>query len=454
MAADKEKRNNYPPYFQILCVVLALMAGGICVVGGRERQFSFVETGKILIESMVVTVFFVTVLEYVCKKNIIRLKEKDTIRKQQCYRRYAFWIGFVVILSFGMVLCNVYVNFYHFWMLGGLLLSVSFNPYIGIPLQFLTLFLSCIFQGKGLEYFTTYFILGAGLCLLASFLRQISMLGYVMIIGLMGNAMALVLENNFSLDKVISLESLYSEISMFGVILLAAWMSWVYRGYFIHGNFQFIRSGIQNFLSEDENEQEEDIMVPIGEFEGFSEEKESGRSTLEKLGSTGYPLLKQLKETKNKVYLHSKQVAVLAEGAAEQIGIDRQLVYIGGLYHEIGKLYSKDYVTEGISIGRQYGFPKKLIALIAEHNVTYKIPTTKEAAVLMLADSVIFFLEHIEEKGLQKNKSVEDMIESIFQIRYEKGELDQSGLTIRDFKVLRAYCVDYSLMVSRKENDP
>lgn len=91
--------------------------------------------------------------------------------------------------------------------------------------------------------------------------------------------------------------------------------------------------------------------------------------------------------------------------------------------------------------------------MIAEHNVTYKIPTTKEAAVLMLADSVIFFLEHIEEKGLQKNKSVEDMIASIFQIRYEKGELDQSGLTIRDFKVLRDYCIDYSLMISGKENE-
>lgn len=287
------------------------------MVGGRERQFSFVETGKILIESMVVTIFFVTVLEYVCKKNMERLKETDAIKKQQCYRRYAFWIGFVVVFSFGMVLCNIYGNFYHLWMLGGLLLSVSFNPYIGIPLQFLTLFLSCIFEGNGLEYFTIYFILGAGLCLLASFLRQISTMGYVMIIGLMGNGMAIVLEKNFSLDKVVSLESLYSEISMFGVILLAAWMSWVYRGYCIHGNFQFIRSGIRTFLSEDENEQEEDIMVPIGEFERFSDEKESGRSTLEKLGRTGYPLIKQLKETKNKVYLHSKQVAVLAEGAAE-----------------------------------------------------------------------------------------------------------------------------------------
>ena len=195
------------------------------------------------------------------------------------------------------------------------------------------------------------------------------------------------------------------------------------------------------------------MLVRIGDLENYSKNNGKKRDFLEKLGNTNHPLIKQLKEMRPKVYLHSKQVAVLAEGAAEQIGIDKQLVYVGGLYHEIGKLYSKDYVAEGISIGRQHGFPKELVDLIAEHNVKCKIPTSKESAVLMLADSVIFLLEHMEEKGVQKNKSVQDMIESIFRIRYEKGELDQSGLTIKDFKVLKRYCMDYGLMMSGKEEE-
>lgn len=451
MAEGKGKRNKSPRDFQIYGIIFVAMVMVICIFGGLEQHFTYLKIGKMLIGSVIATVLFTTVIGYICKKNVVQFKEKGTKEKQQCYQRYAFLFGFVMLISYGMVFGSVYWNISNFWMLGGLILAISLNPYIGIALQFFIFFLSCTFQGFGLEFFSIYFIFGASLCLLAPFLRQISTMGYVIIIGLVGNCIAIILEKNFDLEKIISIECLYHEISIFLVILLSVWISWINRGFFVNGSFRFMKTGIKSFFSD--KDWEEDMLVRIEELEEPSNKRVEGKSSLEKLGNSNYPLLKQLKDTKPKVYQHCKQVAVLAEGAAEQIGIDKQLVYIGGLYHEIGKLHSKDYIKEGILIGKQYGFPRELIKLIMEHNVKNKIPTTKEAAVLMLADSVIFLLDHIEQYSLQENKSVKDMIEKVFRIRFEKGELDQSGLTIRDFKVLKHYYVDYSLMISRKEEE-
>lgn len=453
MAEDKEKRDKSPRDFQLYGVILVITTIIICIMGGLEQQFSYLKIEKILVGSVIVTILFTTVVEHVCKKKVLQLKEKDTKEKWKCYKRYAFLFSVVLMISYIMILASVYRKLYSFWMLGGLILAVSLNTYIGIALHYYVFFLSCIFQGVNLEYFSIYFILGASLCLLAPFLRQMSTMGYVVIIGLVGNGVAVILEQGFSIEKVVSLESLYSEISVFMVILLTVWISWGYRGYFINGNFQFISSGIKSFFSDKEDDWQEKMIMSIEEFENYTKRNRKESDSLRKLANANYPLIEQLKKTRPKVYQHSKQVAVLAEGAAERIGIDKQLVYIGGLYHEIGKLHSKDYITEGISIGKQYGFPMEVIVLIEEHNVKHKIPTTKEAAVLMLADSVIFLLEHIEKKGLQKEKSIKDMIESVFRIRLEKGELDRSGLTVRDFKMLEHYCVDYGLMINRKEEE-
>lgn len=432
-------------------IMLVAIAVATCIFGGLRQHFSCLKIGKMLVGSVVATILFTTVIQYICKRNVEQLKEKNTKERRLCYKRYAFLFGLVMIISYGAVLGSVYWKIHSFWMLGGLILAISLNPYIGIALQFFVFFLSCIFQGVGLEFFCMYFMFGAGVCLLAPFLRQISTIGYVIIIGLVGNGMMIILEKDFALEKIIAPECFINEVSIFMVILLAVWISWLYRGFFVSGSFRFVKTGIKTFFSNED--WEEDMLVRIEELEEPSKKKSEERNSLGKLGDSNYSLLKQLKNTKPKVYQHSKQVAVLAEGAAEQIGIDRQLVYIGGLYHEIGKLRSNDYIAEGILIARQHGFPKELIKLIMEHNVKNEIPTTKEAAVLMLADSVVFLLEHIEKKGAQKNISVKDMIESIFRIRFDKGELDQSGLTIRDFKVLKHYYAEYGLMISRKEEE-
>ncbi len=155
------------------------------------------------------------------------------------------------------------------------------------------------------------------------------------------------------------------------------------------------------------------------------------------------PLLRQLQHLAPGTFNHSRQVADIAETATEAIGGDSLLAYVGGLYHDIGKMNKPEYfvenqtgynrheslkpsmslliiighVKDGIELARGFDLPKELIHFIESHHGTTLVeyfyrtamsesketgnsinemqfrypgpkPQTKEAAVLMIADAV------------------------------------------------------------------
>jgi putative nucleotidyltransferase with HDIG domain len=155
------------------------------------------------------------------------------------------------------------------------------------------------------------------------------------------------------------------------------------------------------------------------------------------------PLLRQLQQLAPGTFNHSRQVADIAETATEAIGGDSLLAYVGGLYHDIGKMNKPEYfvenqsgynrhrdlkpsmsllviighVKDGIELAREYDLPRDLIHFIESHHGTTLVeyfyhaamkeaedsgepinemqfrypgpkPQTKEAAVLMIADAV------------------------------------------------------------------
>ena len=58
------------------------------------------------------------------------------------------------------------------------------------------------------------------------------------------------------------------------------------------------------------------------------------------------PLLRQLQQLAPGTFNHSRQVADIAETATEAIGGDSLLAYVGGLYHDIGKMNKPEYFVE------------------------------------------------------------------------------------------------------------
>lgn len=205
------------------------------------------------------------------------------------------------------------------------------------------------------------------------------------------------------------------------------------------------------------------------------------------LSNPNQPLLKRLLLEAPGTYHHSIVVGNLSERAAEAIGADPLIARVGSYYHDIGKL-SRPYffkenqlglenphdklqpsmstliitnhVKDGITLAKQHRIPKEIIDIIAQHhgdtavmffyhkakqneeNIEVKIedfrypgpkPQTKEAALVMLADSTEAAVRSIKEPN---KKNIEEMIRSIIKGKLDDGQLDECDLTLKDLNTI------------------
>jgi len=189
-------------------------------------------------------------------------------------------------------------------------------------------------------------------------------------------------------------------------------------------------------------------------------------------------------------YHHSLIVANLAETAAHDIGANPAIARVGGYYHDIGKLkypqyfsenmaghtesgydnphddmdiYSsmaviKSHVDYGLEIARNYKLPAVIKDIIAQHHgttlmkyfyaktknenpdeklvesdfrYTGRIPATKEAAAVMLADTVEAAVRSMIPTGKPMDE-VEEFVRSLIKDKLDDGQLEMSELTIKD----------------------
>jgi cyclic-di-AMP phosphodiesterase PgpH len=73
--------------------------------------------------------------------------------------------------------------------------------------------------------------------------------------------------------------------------------------------------------------------------------------TLMELRDPKQPLLRELQQRAPGTYNHSLNVAAIAEAAAEAIGADSLLTYVGALYHDVGKMNKPEYFVENQNPG-------------------------------------------------------------------------------------------------------
>lgn len=119
--------------------------------------------------------------------------------------------------------------------------------------------------------------------------------------------------------------------------------------------------------------------------------------TLIELRDPKQPLLRELQQRAPGTYNHSLNVASIAETAADAIGANGLMTYVGALYHDIGKMNKPEYfvenqsggpskhdklspamsllvivghVKDGMEIAREYGLPKVLRHFIEAHHGT------------------------------------------------------------------------------------
>lgn len=212
------------------------------------------------------------------------------------------------------------------------------------------------------------------------------------------------------------------------------------------------------------------------------------RLQLLELAQSEHPLLRRLQDEAPGTYHHSMLVGALAERAAAQVGADALVVRVGAYYHDIGKLLMPGYyienmldgspsphegmpphesaavirahVTNGIELAKRYRLPPVVRDFIPQHHgtrlVTYFYrraaqqgapidaaafryegprPQTKEAAIVMLADSCEAVVRARRDEG---GPTMEQLIDGVFAERLSEGQLDECDITMRELQAVAA----------------
>jgi putative nucleotidyltransferase with HDIG domain len=212
--------------------------------------------------------------------------------------------------------------------------------------------------------------------------------------------------------------------------------------------------------------------------------------TLLELSDFNHPLLKELSTKAPGTFHHSVLIGSLVEAGAESINANSLLARVGAYYHDIGKMLKPEYfienqtsgknkhdklspnmstliiishIKEGVELAKKYNLPQSVIDFIQMHHgttlVTYFYdkalrkrrayremvreidfrypgpkPSTKEIAIVMLADSIEASVRAMIEPTLPQ---MEGLIDSIVRTRLQEGELDECNLTMLDIASIK-----------------
>ena len=103
----------------------------------------------------------------------------------------------------------------------------------------------------------------------------------------------------------------------------------------------------------------------------------------------------------------------------------------GARYHEIGRLLGEDYVTKGMLLMKQYRFPGIVKEIVLVHNGKNGLPHSKEAAIVMFADTIISTLNKLEERTFVKNP--DKIVASIIDLRVNHGVFNEMTFSMREY---------------------
>lgn len=200
------------------------------------------------------------------------------------------------------------------------------------------------------------------------------------------------------------------------------------------------------------------------------------------------PLLRRLAIEAPGTHHHSIVVANLAESGAQAIGADIMLTRAGAYYHDVGKLAAPEaytenqdeklksfhsmllpaesaaiirmHPTEGYELAQKYKLPKEICNIILEHHGTTLVgyfyakalemfddvnradfmypgpkPRSKEAAVIMLADSAEAAVRSLPDKSPE---CVREKINQILNDRISDGQFDECDISMLELRKLAA----------------
>ncbi len=211
--------------------------------------------------------------------------------------------------------------------------------------------------------------------------------------------------------------------------------------------------------------------------------------SLLELSDLNQPILKELVIKAPGTYHHSLVVGNLAESAAEMVGANSLMARVGAYFHDIGKIRMAPYfsenqahgenkhenlsptissliiinhIKEGVDLARKNKLGKSIMDIITQHHgndVVYyfyhraleqhgkeksKIqaedfrypgptPQSKEAAIVMLADSVEAASRAVPQPSPAK---IQELVRRIINNKFIDGQLNGCNLTLKDLHTI------------------
>lgn len=215
--------------------------------------------------------------------------------------------------------------------------------------------------------------------------------------------------------------------------------------------------------------------------------------TLVELTNVNSNLMLEFAEKAPGTFQHSLQVSNLATEAAKRIGAKVLLVRTGALYHDIGKMLHPEcfienqtgvnplqsmpyteaakiiisHVEDGERIARKHHLPEVIVHFIRSHHGTSVTryfynsavnaaksegksiadirkedfaypgpkPSTKEAAILMMADAIEARSRSLSEMTEQ---AISDMVDQMIDLQVADGQFAETVLSFKDLEDIRA----------------
>jgi cyclic-di-AMP phosphodiesterase PgpH len=209
--------------------------------------------------------------------------------------------------------------------------------------------------------------------------------------------------------------------------------------------------------------------------------------SLLELCDQNHPLLKALFLNAPGSHQHSMIVGMLSESAAEAIECDPLLARAGSYYHDIGKIARPEYfvenaspgknrhdrlgnsmsamvlishVRDGVEMAKEYRLPVNIREVIEQHHGNTLVefffrqakeqgenpsenvyrypgprPRSKEAAIVLLADTVEAASRTLEEPSVARLKA---LVHDLASRKLLDGQFDESGLTLRELSAIEA----------------
>ena len=207
--------------------------------------------------------------------------------------------------------------------------------------------------------------------------------------------------------------------------------------------------------------------------------------SLLELADLNHPLLKEMVMKAPGTYHHSLVVGNLAEAACEAIGANPLLARVSSYFHDIGKIEKASYFSEnqsggdsahdklsptmssliitnhvknGVELAQKHKLNKKIIDIIRQHHGTGLVfyffkralekvtdedvgeqsfrypgpkPQTKEAACVLLADSVEAGSRALDDPAPSR---IRGLVKKIINNKFIDGQLDECDLTLKDLE--------------------